>query len=109
MTAACSCYLRSAVIAFVSAPEKRIAMKKFLTSKAEGMPTLKHKQLGKGACGKYFRQYSQASNAVVLQPEILKAFRASEAVDQAPGSLLAFTGEAVRLTSRSGRRVRGSR
>lgn len=78
-------------------------MKKTSTAKAENIPVLKREQLGKGIRGKYFRQYAQGSNVVVLQPKIFKAFPTSEAVNQALGSFLAVTRETVRLTSRGAR------
>jgi hypothetical protein len=80
-------------------------MSRASTRKAEtDIPVLKREQLGKGVRGKYFRQFSQGSNVVVLQPEIFKAFPTSEAVNQALASLLTVTRETVRLTSRSGGR-----
>lgn len=57
-------------------------MKKTSTAKAEDIPVLKREQLGKGVRGKYFRQYAQGSNVVVLRPEIFKAFPTSEVVIQ---------------------------
>jgi hypothetical protein len=80
-------------------------MSRASTRKAEpDVPVLKREQLGKGIRGKYFRQFSQGSNVVVLQPEIFKAFPTSDAVNQALASLLSVTRETVQLTSRSGRR-----
>ena len=59
--------------------------------------------------GKYFRQYTQASNVVVLRPEIFKAFPTSEAVNEALANFLAVTRETVRLASRSSGRARTRR
>jgi len=88
-----------------SAPGRRLLMSRASTRKAEtDIPVLKREQLGKGVRGKYFRQFSQGSNVVVLQPEIFKAFPTSEAVNQALASLLTVTRETVRITSRSGAR-----
>jgi hypothetical protein len=57
-------------------------MKKTSTNKADqDIPVLKREQLGKGMRWKYFQQYTQQSNVVVLKPEIMKAFRTSEAVN----------------------------
>jgi hypothetical protein len=85
-------------------------MSKASTPKDEtDIPVLKRGELGKGLRGKYFRQYSQASNVVVLQPEIFKAFPTSEAVNQALASLLAVTRETVRLTSRPSSRAKARR
>ena len=75
-------------------------MSKLSTRKTKSdIPVLKREQLGKGVRGKYFEQYSQGSNVVVLRPEIHRAFPTSEAVNQALSGLLAMTREAVRLTS----------
>ena len=66
-------------------------MKKTSTNKADqDIPVLKREQLGKGVRGKYFQQYTQQSNVVVLKPEILKAFPTSEAVNKALANMLAF-------------------
>jgi hypothetical protein len=73
------------------------------------IPVLKREELGKGVRGKYFRQYSQGSNVVVLRPEIFKAFPTSEAVNQALASLLEVTRETVRLTTRSSGRAKARR
>lgn len=73
------------------------------------IPVLGVDELGKGVRGKYYRQYSQASNVVVLWPEIFKAFPTSEAVNQALASLLAVTRDTVRLTSRGGSRTKARR
>ena len=67
-------------------------MKKPSTTKSnQDIPELKREQLGKGVRGKYFQQYTQQSNAVVLKPEIQKSFPTSEAVNQALASMLAFS------------------
>lgn len=85
-------------------------MSKSSTPKAEReVPVLKRTELGKGVRGKYFRQYSQASNVVVLDPAIHKAFPTSEAVNQALASLLAVTRVTARLTSRSSSRAKARR
>jgi hypothetical protein len=70
-------------------------MKKPSTSKDDqGIPELKREQLGVGVRGKYYKQFTQGSNVVVLQPEIHKAFPTSEAVNKALASMLAFAQEA---------------
>jgi hypothetical protein len=84
-------------------------MKKTSTKKAEqDIPVLKREQLGKGVRGKYFQQYTQQSNVVVLKPEILKAFPTSEAVNKALASMIQFSEDTqsllVQKTTRSGRR-----
>jgi hypothetical protein len=74
-------------------------MKKTSISKDDqDIPELKREQLGVGVRGKYYKQFTQGSNVVVLQPEIQKAFPTSEAVNKALASMLAFTQEAQTLT-----------
>ena len=70
------------------------------------IPELKRDQLGKGVRGKYFKHFTQGSNVVVLQPEILKAFPTSEAVNKALTSMLTFAKETQVLTGRSARTPR---
>jgi hypothetical protein len=64
------------------------------------IPELKREQLGVGVRGKYLKHFLQGSNVVVLQPEILKAFPTSEAVNKALANMLAFAKETQGLTSR---------
>ena len=74
-------------------------MKKRSTSKDDpDIPELKREQLGVGVRGKYYNQFMQGSNVVVLQPEIQKAFPTSEAVNKALASILAFTQETQSIT-----------
>lgn len=74
-------------------------MKKRSTNKDDqDIPELKREQLGVGVRGKYFKQFSQGSNVVVLEPEIQKAFPTSDAVNKALSSMLAFTQEAQTIT-----------
>ena len=72
----------------------------------QDIPELTREQLGKGVRGKYFKHFAQGSNVVVLQPEILKAFPTSEAVNRALASMLAFAHETQGLTGRSARTSR---
>jgi hypothetical protein len=82
-------------------------MRKTFTKKDEqDIPELKRAQLGVGVRGKYFRKFSQASNVVVLQPEIQKAFPTSEAVNKALATMLAFAQETQGLAGRSKRTSR---
>ncbi len=74
-------------------------MRKASTSTVDqDIPELKREQLGPGVRGKYLAQFRQASNVVVLQPEIYKAFPTSEAVNKALASMLAFARETQALT-----------
>lgn len=63
------------------------------------VPELKRDQLGKGVRGKYIKHFAQDSNVIVLQPEILKAFPTSEAVNKALASMLAFAKETQGLSA----------
>ncbi len=72
----------------------------------QDIPEFKRDQLGKGVRGKYLKHFIQGSNVVVLQPEILKAFPTSEAVNKALASMLAFAHETQDLTARSSRTSR---
>ena len=65
----------------------------------QDIPELKREQLGSGVRGKYLAQFRQASNVVVLQPEIYKAFPTSEAVNKALASMLAFARETQALSN----------
>ena len=56
-------------------------MSKSSIARADRILVLKRGQLGNGVRGKYFRQYMQGSNVVVLDPEIFKAFPTSAAVN----------------------------
>jgi hypothetical protein len=67
------------------------------------VPVIKREQLGKGVRGKYFQQYTQQSNVVVLKPEIRKAFPTSEAVNKALASMLAFSQETQSIVGRPSR------
>jgi hypothetical protein len=73
-------------------------MKMASTNKADqDIPALKREELGKGVRGKYFQQYTQQSNVVVMKPEIMKAFLTPEAVNKALASMLAFNEETQSL------------
>lgn len=77
-------------------------MKKISTKKtSQDIPMLKREQLGTGVRGKYFQQYTNDSNVVVLKPEIQKAFPTSEAVNKALASMLAFSEDTQKLAARS--------
>ena len=78
-------------------------MKKPSTNSEHDLPVLTREQLGDGVRGKYFSRYTQASNVVVLKPEILKAFPNSEAVNKALATMLAFMQEASGLTAPAAR------
>ena len=73
---------------------------------SQDIPELKRDQLRKGVRGKYLKHFTQGSNVVVIQPEFLKAFPTSEAVNKALSSMLAFARETQGLSRRSSRGTR---
>jgi hypothetical protein len=57
--------------------------------------------------GKYYRRLlKEGANVIVLDPDVAKAFRDSEAVNEALRSLLRMSEATRRLTTRSGGRTR---
>jgi hypothetical protein len=63
----------------------------------------------KAVRGKYYRRLlKEGANVVVLEPDVAKAFRSSEAVNDALRSLLNVSKVTRRLTSRSSQRQRGT-
>ncbi len=61
----------------------------------------------KAVRGKYYRRLlDEGSNVAILDPDISKAFRDSNAVNQALRSLLELTRSTKRLTRRSSRRAK---
>lgn len=79
---------------------KKASIKTAKQSAMQDIPELKREQLGVGVRGKYHAQFVQGSNVVVLQPEILKAFPTSEAVNKALANMLAFAKETQGLAAR---------
>ena len=51
-------------------------------------PEYKREDLGVGARGKYFEDYSKDTNLVLLSPEVAKVFPTAEAVNDALRSLI---------------------
>lgn len=51
--------------------------------------------------GKYYRQFLESSNVVVLDPDVAAAFRNSAAVNQALRVMLQFADQTSSLTARS--------
>lgn len=80
---------------------KKASIKTVKQTAKQDIPELKREQLGVGVRGKYHAQFVQGSNVVVLQPEILKAFPTSEAVNKALANMLAFAKETQGLSARS--------
>ena len=52
----------------------------------------------KAVRGKYYQQYSESTNVVVLDPDIAAAFHNSEAVNQALRAMLQFARHTSHLT-----------
>jgi hypothetical protein len=60
--------------------------------------------------GKYHRRLvKEGANVIVLDPDVAKAFRDSEAVNEALRSLLRMSAVTMRLTARSSGRPRARR
>ncbi len=51
--------------------------------------------------GKYYRQYIDSTNVVVLDPDVAAAFQNSEAVNQALRAMLRFAEQTADLTTHS--------
>jgi hypothetical protein len=55
----------------------------------------------KAVRGKYYQQYIESTNVVVLEPDVAAAFQNSEAVNQALRAMLKFAEQTSSLTVRS--------
>ncbi|MDD5033414.1 MAG: hypothetical protein PHE55_01535 [Methylococcaceae bacterium] len=55
----------------------------------------------KAVRGKYYKQYLESSNVVVLEPDVAAAFQNAEAVNQALRAMLQFAKQTSSLTNRS--------
>ena len=55
----------------------------------------------KAVRGKYYKQYIESSNVVVLDPDIAAAFQNAEAVNQALRAMLRFAEQTSQLTTHS--------
>lgn len=53
--------------------------------------------------GKYYQQYLNSTNVIVLDPDVAVAFRNSEAVNQALRAMLRFAEQTSNLTGASSR------
>ena len=53
----------------------------------------------KAVRGKYYRQYIESTNVVVLDPDVAAAFQNSEAVNKALRAMLRFAEQTSSLTS----------
>jgi hypothetical protein len=55
----------------------------------------------KAVRGKYYKQYTESSNVVVLEPDVAAAFQNAEAVNQALRAMLKFAEQTASLTTHS--------
>ena len=53
----------------------------------------------KAVRGKYYKQYIESSNVVVLEPDVAAAFKNADAVNQALRAMLKFAEQTSSLTS----------
>lgn len=58
-----------------------------------------------GVRGKYYKQYSEGTNVVLLDPDVAAVFRDSESVNQALRVLMKAAGELNQATSHKGQRA----
>jgi len=66
-----------------------------------GRPEYKRSELGKLVRGKYFKRLRQATNVVVLEPEVAKAFPTDQAVNKALRSLMSAKRTAPKRAAKS--------
>jgi hypothetical protein len=65
----------------------------------------RREDLGKGVRGKYYKQFKEGTNLILLDDEVAKAFPTAESVNEALHGLLALARQSARLTSRSSGRA----
>jgi hypothetical protein len=66
-------------------------------------------ELGKGIRGKYYRQYQEGTNLVLLDPEVAEVFPTEDSVNRALRSLIDVAQRSTGLTSRSTGRAKKRR
>ena len=64
-------------------------------------PEYKREDLGQGVRGKYFESYQEATNLVLLSPDVAKIFPTEEAVNEALRSLIDIAQKSTGLTRQS--------
>jgi len=64
-------------------------------------PEYKREDLGKGIRGKYFEEYRQGTNLVLLSPDVANVFSSEEAVNEALRNLIKLAVKSTGRTSRS--------
>jgi hypothetical protein len=75
-------------------------------AKDEVRAEYRREDLGKGVRGKYFGRVSRGTNLVLLDEKVAKAFRTSEAVNEALHGLLSLTEQTARITRGSSGRTK---
>ena len=70
------------------------SMKK--AKQASETPMRPEYDFAKGARGKYLERYQQGTNVVLLEPDVARVFRDSDAVDDALGGVLKVAGHVQR-------------
>ncbi len=81
-------------------------MKKVKTVVEEMRAEYRREDLGPLVRGKYAAAYAKATNVVVIDPGLTKAFPNSEAVNEALRGFLAVASLTTSITGRSGRATR---
>ncbi len=81
-------------------------MKKAETPPDEMRPEYRREDLGTLVRGKYAQRYAKATNVVVIDPALTKAFPNGEAVNEALRGLLTVATSATRITVRPKRSTR---
>lgn len=75
-----------------------MSAKSMKKAKAAGTDTLRpeyrREDLGRGARGKYHKQYQAGTNLVLLSPDVAKAFPTTDAVNDALRSLVQIASRA---------------
>jgi len=63
----------------------------------------RREDLGKGVRGKFYKEFQEGHNLVLLRPEVAKAFPSEDAVNKALLSLIDIARASAELTSAEGR------
>ena len=63
---------------------------------ASEVPMRPEYDFSKGVRGKYFERYQQGTNVVLLEPDIARVFKDSDAVNEALRGLLKLAGQVQR-------------
>src|SRR5258708_36719216 len=91
-----------------SVPERQQSMsakstKKVKTTERDTLRAeYRREDLGKGVRGKYYRQHTQGTNLVLLQPEVAKVFTTPAAVNDALRGLIQVAQRVAKPAPRAG-------